>query len=300
MFEAFHQPGQKNILGTIVPAGQSGMADINQMIDILFNHPNTPPFVATRLIQRFVKSNPSPGYISRVATAFINNGSGVRGDLKAVIKAILLDTEARSAEGMLDPFAGKMREPMLRYTQICRSFPTTSDRNRYWNSSFDYLALTKQHVLGSPTVFNFYQPDFQPVGDIADAELVAPEFKLHNTSTAVGYINAANAWTIWNYLMYSWEGNQQNPDNAYLVTNELEAIFGYNSPLGINDVNKTEILINELDKVLTHGQLTDETREILRTSLNGLHWPWDNDWIWWRVRMAMYLIMISPDYVITK
>jgi hypothetical protein len=276
------------------------MTDIQQTVDFLFNHPNTPPLVAYRLIQRLVKSNPSPGYVSRVAGAFINNGQGVRGDMKAVIKAILLDPEARNGQYMDDETTGKMREPMLRYVHICRSLPTGSDRNRYWNSAYEYLDLTKQHVLASPTVFNFYNPDHQPSGDIADAGLVAPEFKLHNTATSVGYINAANAWAIWNYLMYSWEGSEGNPDAAYLLTNELEGIFSPVGPPTPNDPVKTELLINELDKVLTHGQLTDETRNILRNRLNTIYWPWNNDWIWWRVRMAIYLIMISPDYVITK
>ncbi|MBK9151625.1 MAG: DUF1800 domain-containing protein [Saprospiraceae bacterium] len=300
MFPAFHDNGPKNFMGFSIPAGQSGMTDIQQTVDFLFNHPNTPPFVAYRLIQRLVKSNPSPGYVSRVAGAFINNGQGVRGDMKAVIKAILLDPEARNGQYMDDETTGKMREPMLRYVHICRSLPTGSDRNRYWNSAYEYLDLTKQHVLASPTVFNFYNPDHQPAGDIADAGLVAPEFKLHNTATSVGYINAANAWAIWNYLMYSWEGSEGNPDAAYLLTNELEGIFSPVGPPTPNDPVKTELLINELDKVLTHGQLTDETRNILRNRLNTIYWPWNNDWIWWRVRMAIYLIMISPDYVITK
>lgn len=300
MFQNFHDTGPKSFMGFNIPAGQGGMTDIQQTVDFLFNHPNTPPFVSYRLIQRLVKSNPSPAYVSRVAAAFINNGQGVRGDMKAVIKAILLDPEARNASYMDDETTGKMREPLLRYLHICRALPTGSDRNRYWNSAYEYLNLTKQHVLASPTVFNFYNPDHEPAGDIADAGLVAPEFKLHNTSTAVGYINAANAWAIWNYLMYSWEGSQENPDAAFLLTNELEGIFNPVGPPTPNDQQKTEILINTLDKLLTHGQLTDETRSILRTRLNQLHWSWDNEWIWWRVRMAIYLIVISPDYVITK
>ena len=285
-----HEPGSKTMPdGTVIHFPNDGMAEIEAAVDWLFNHQNTAPFISYRLIQRLVKSNPSPAYVGRVASAFANNGNGVRGDLKAVIKAILLDEEARSAAGYLDEYAGKLREPMLRYTHLSRSMPTITDQGRYWNNGYEYLNDTRQHVMASPTVFNFYTPDFQPVGDIAAAGLVAPEFKLHNTATAITYINRTYAWTVWDYLMGSGQGTVTNPDNVHLKPTSIETLF-----------YDTEDLINELDMLLTHGQLSDETRQILRNALGPLYSATDAEYQFFRTRLAIHLIMISPDYNCTK
>ena len=143
--------------------------------------------------------------------------------------------------------------------------------------------------MASPTVFNFYLPDLEPVGEMDELNLAAPEFKLHNTATAVGYINSVHSWMFWNSLMYSWEGSNENPDGVRLVTNDLQAIC-----------DDTEVLINRLDKLLTHGQLTDQTRQLMRNALNPMYWNWDTEWRYWRTRLAMYLFMISPDYNCVK
>jgi uncharacterized protein (DUF1800 family) len=288
-----HEPGPKMMPdGTIINIPNDGMAEVNAAIDWLFNHESTPPFVSYRLIQRLVKSNPSPDYVSRVAGKFIDNGNGVRGDMKAVIKAILLDEEARSSEGYHDEFAGKLREPFLRYTHLAKALPTITDQGRYWNNGYGFLNATRQHVMAAPTVFNFYLPDFQPVGDIGAAGMVAPEFKIHNTATSIAYINELYGPTIWaSALMGSWESDdwENYPDGAYLVTTDLQNI-SYDS----------EELINELDMLLTHGQLSDETRQILRNTLNPLYWTWNNESPILRTRLALFLIMISPDYNCVK
>lgn len=293
MYPEFHQPGSKTFLGHTITGSSSytqttAMAEVQDAVNFLFNHPNTAPFVSLRLIQRLVKSNPSPGYVLRVAQKFANNGNGVRGDMKAVIKAILLDDEARNGTYMSSPSAGKLREPLIRYTQTGRALPTETDRDRYWNNGFSYLNSTGQQVLAAPTVFNFFPPDFQPVGDISDQNMVAPEFKIHNTSTSVGYINEVDTW-VWWALMWSWQGDENNPDNVRIQQNELAAL-----------ATDEERLINYLDMRLSHGQLTDQTRGILRTALNDLYWTWDNTWIRHRVRLATYLMLISPDYNVVK
>ncbi len=296
MYAWAHEPGSKTFLGHTIPGSSTytsatAMAEVDEAIDVLFNHPNTGPFVSYRLIQRLVTSNPSPAYLGRVAAKFGDNGSGVRGDMKAVLKAIFLDEEARSEEAYLNPYSGKLREPMLRYTHIARALPTDSHRDRYWNNGYNYLDATRQHVMASPSVFNFYGPDYQPVGDWSALNLVAPEFKIHNTATSVGYINSVHAWILWNSLMYSWEGSYpDDQDGVWLLLNELEAV-----------ANDSENLINELDKIFTHGQLSDETRQVMRDALNPIQTPWDEDspnGI--RVKLALYLMMISPDYNCTK
>ncbi|MBK8054700.1 MAG: DUF1800 domain-containing protein [Saprospiraceae bacterium] len=294
MFGWAHQSGSKSFLGHNIAGSSSytdatAMAEVDNAVTFLFNHPNTAPFVSYRLIQRLVKSNPSPAYIGRVSAIFANNGTGVRGDMKAILKAILLDPEASSLSAYSVPYASKLREPFTRYTHISRAFQTQSDKNRYWNNGFSYLNETRQHVMASPTVFNFYLPDFEPVGEMDELNLVAPEFKLHNTATAVGYINSVHAWMFWNSLMYSWEGSDENPDGVRLVTNDLQAIC-----------DDTEVLINRLDKLLTHGQLTDQTRQLMRNALNPMYWTWDTEWRYWRTRLALYLFMISPDYNCVK
>jgi uncharacterized protein (DUF1800 family) len=295
MFAWAHEPGPKTFLGHTIPGSTTytnatAMAEVDNAVDFLFNHPNTGPFVSYRLIQRLVTSNPSPEYVGRVAAKFADNGSGIRGDMKAVLKAILLDEEARSEEAYLNPYTGKLREPMLRYTHIARALPTDSHRDRYWNNGYSFLDETRQHVMASPSVFNFYAPDYQPVGDWSALDMVGPEFKIHNTATSIGYINSVHAWTFWNSLMYSWEGTETSPDGAWLLINELEAV-----------ANDTETLINELDKIFTHGQLSDETRQVMRNALNPMQTPWDQsspNGV--RVRLALYLIMVSPDYNCTK
>lgn len=296
MFAWAHEPGPKTFLGHTIPGSTTytnatAMAEVDNAVDFLFNHSNTGPFVSYRLIQRLVTSNPSPAYVGRVAAKFADNGSGVRGDMKAVLKAILLDEEARSEEAYLNPNSGKLREPLVRYTHIARALPTDSHRDRYWNNGYGYLDATRQHVMASPSVFNFYAPDYQPLGDWSALNLVGPEYKIHNTATAIGYINSVHGWTLWNSLMYSWEGSwPDDQDGVWLLLNELEAV-----------ANDTETLINEIDKIFTHGQLTDETRQIMRNALNPMQTPWEQaspNGV--RVKLALYLMMISPDYNCSK
>jgi uncharacterized protein (DUF1800 family) len=169
---------------------------LDTLLDALFLHPNTPPMVARQLIQRFTTSNPSPAYIERVARVFENNGSNVRGDLFATIKAILLDTEARADINLNSNF-GKLREPLLKLTALWRAFGGDQ------GSSGDYLVNTPeaallQRPLGAPSVFNFYEPDHIPSGELTTLGLYAPELqssaKPHRSLPAIfstrGYLPA--------------------------------------------------------------------------------------------------------------
>jgi uncharacterized protein (DUF1800 family) len=169
--------------------------NINASVDLLFNHPNTPPMVARTLIQRLVTANPSPAYIARVAQAFIDNGSGVRGDLRAVVRAIFFDIEARRpANDPAQPVDfGKPREPMLKMVQTWRNFgfvsgdtanlPSGQPSRRRWGPNNPQDAF-QQRPLGAPSVFNFYEPDYRQPGLIADRDLYSPEFQItHEVST---------------------------------------------------------------------------------------------------------------------
>jgi uncharacterized protein (DUF1800 family) len=288
MYQDFHETEEKIILKDhVIPANQAGMDDIDDLIDILFNHENVGPFLAYRLIQRLVKSNPSPAYVARVAEVFNDDGNGERGNMLEVVRAILLDEEARSCEALLDDVNGRLREPITKHTQLVKSIPHDSPFGRYWNAGYSFMETNKQLPMWAPTVFNFYLPDHLPLGDLAANDMVAPEFKLHDTQTATGYINTVNGWTIWNNLMHSWEGDYGD-ENIVLNTTELEAM-----------ASEPEVLMNELDIIFTHGQMSDETRGYIRDAVAGYPIEWDNA-AYYRARLAIYLVLISADYNIIK
>jgi uncharacterized protein (DUF1800 family) len=169
MFNTSHEPGVKNLLnGFVVPNRNpvDGIADIQDAITNLFNHPNIAPFVSKFLIQRLVTSNPSPSYITRVANVFVNNGQGVRGDMKSIIKAILLDPEAKSCNSGNEVDFGALREPFIRYVQINKAFDASTISGNYRNDMDYVYRFVQQKPLTSPSVFNFFQQDYQPIGSI--------------------------------------------------------------------------------------------------------------------------------------
>ncbi len=190
----FHSISAKNFLGVTIPAQTLSTADtqgdLKIALDTLFNHPNVGPFIGRQLIQRLVTSNPSPAYVARVAAAFNDNGSGQRGDLKAVWKAILLDPEARSV-GTANS-AGKLREPVIRLANFMRAFNAKSTSGRFTGigNTDDPATRLNQTVMSAPTVFNFYRPGYVPSSQpIADAGLVAPEFQIVHDVSVAGYMN---------------------------------------------------------------------------------------------------------------
>jgi uncharacterized protein (DUF1800 family) len=286
MYEDWHQQGEKYLLdGYVVPAGQTGDEDIENAVDNLFNHHNAGPFIGRLLIQRLVKSNPTPGYIARITAVFNDNGGGVRGDLKAVVRAILLDEEARTCDWMLDSYNGKLREPVLRYTHFAKAIGYDSPSGKLWNIGFNFHKGTAQFPLASPSVFNFFLPDFQPIGEIADAEMVAPEFQIFNSVTSIGYVNEVHAWAIWDNLWHAW-------------TEEDHDVFTDLSGFA-ESAKDTEVLINKMDMLLSNGQLSDYTREVIKDAVDGVAGQSEAS-LMNKVRLAAYLIMVSPDYAIFR
>lgn len=294
MKNAWHEPGPKTLLnGTVVPARNpiNGNADIQDALDNLFNHPNVGPFIGRLLIQRLVTSNPSPEYIGRVAAAFNNNGQGVRGDMKAVVRAILLDPEARDCALVYDPYRGMLREPITRWTHLCRAFNAFSQRGVYRNDMDDFYQNTFQRPLGSPSVFNFFSPDYVPIGPIDGAGLVAPEFQITNSVTIVGYANRLHSWIMnQNQVMeyrdiFSGEWN----NDKYVNLNLAEE-------MQLDDTADVDELLERLNLILFHGQMTWDTRDRIRAALVQV--PNSNFDI--RIRMGIFLSMISPDYLIFR
>jgi uncharacterized protein (DUF1800 family) len=248
---------------------------IESAIDLLFNHPNTATMVSRQLIQRLVTSNPSPAYIQRIATVFGNNGAGVRGDLRAVVQAILFDAEARrdpdSAQSDID--AGKPREPLLKMVQLWRSFgavsgDTAATGYRRWtryasicNSGNWPQCAFSQRPLGAPSVFNFYEPDYQVPGDIADLGLFSPEFQVINESSS---ILAAN--DIYNQLCsgrgtntnHNCHGPLRSPTpttHAYFPDAVLDALPGGNCGTTCSGAQDA-LLIEELNLRLFAGTMS--------------------------------------------
>lgn len=289
MYEQWHQPGEKYLLNNyVIPSGQSGMQDIEDTVDHLFNHQNVAPFIAKRLIQNLVKSNPTSQYISRISAVF-NNTNGVRGDMKAVIKAILLDDEARTCTWIESPEQGKLIEPMMRYFNVTRQIELDNQNNNNWNIGYSFYNATQQAPLAAPHVFNFFSPDYVPNTEFAEENLVGPEFKIHNSATSIAYVNEVNYWTTPQYfsVLNTWDLGLEDT-----VLDFTKLKYYARDP---------EVLINELDKLFTRGLLSEGTRQLILDAVTPLNE--DNstvDYRDYRVKMAVYLILISPDYAILK
>lgn len=299
MMDSWHESGEKHLLNNqTVAAGQTGIQDVNNAVDNLFNHPNVGPFMARALIQRLVKSNPTPSYIERVATVFNDNGQGERGDLGAVVKAILLDSEARDCSWLEDPYSGKLREPFVRSTHLLKAFNAYNNSNKLYGLGYIVDELFKQHVLGSPSVFNFFSPDFQPNGVIADADLVAPEFQLHTSTSSVNNLNFLYQSFVGKLYLYA---STKSSTTTIGIPEINPLLFDTNDSvrLDLTDelllINKPEELIDRLDILLTGGQLTAETKATIIESITPLA-PYSD----YLLRAALYFVMTSPDYNIRK
>jgi len=189
-YPAYHSTQAKSFLGVTIPAQAVAdpMASLKVALDTLAGHPNVAPFISKQLIQRLVSSNPSPAYVGAVAAVFNNNGAGVRGDLQAVVRAILTHPEAL----VLSISAGKVREPVLRLSAFLRAFPHISDTGWWRVGNTDSVAGSLgQTPLRAPSVFNFFRPGYVAPGGLgATAGLVAPEMQLLNETSAAGWVNA--------------------------------------------------------------------------------------------------------------
>ncbi len=297
-FETWHEQGPKTLLnGQVVPAGNTTMQDIDAAIDNLYNHPNVGPFIGRLLIQRLVKSNPTPAYIKRVAMIFNDNGSGVRGDMGAVIRAILTDSEALNCFWLEEPHHGKLKEPLIRYTQVLRAFNAYNQTDRLWNYGYVFDESVSQGVLTSPSVFNFYLPDFQPSGPIGSADLVGPEFQIHTSATSINYVNLVYLWFVSGWFgevatnasntvinAPGYELNELNPaDYLYLDTADEEAL-----------ASNPAALVDRIDLILTGGLFSTATKTSIVNAVTVV--PTMPE----RVKLALYLSFIAPDYAIEK
>lgn len=307
MFDEWHDLGAKNFLGLDLPArtptadGSAGLADVTAAVGHLANHPNVGPFLGRLLIQRLVTSNPSPGYIARVAAAFADNGQGVRGDMKSMIQAIFLDPEARDPARMEDPRFGRMREPLLRVVNLAYAFDARSPSGLHPLSNF-YMDHV-QEAYQSPSVFNFYLPTYSPPGLLAEAGLVAPEMQIINASSL---IRAANYFPGVADPIRSdlnrWGTGEADRTTRLQLRYEVAMIVGtalVDDPDPNVEGANPDALLRRLDLQLTGGMLRPEQFQILREALEGLRFPtWE--WHQERVRRAITLIVNSPDFTVLR
>ena len=276
-FTDHHDSGAKALLdGIVLPAGQTQAQDLQNGLDLLFNHQNTGPFVARRLIQRLVTSNPTPGYVARIAAVFANNGRAVRGDLKAVVQAILLDAEARTSTLAANANYGHEREPLIRLANLYRAFNASAGSNLTVVHNQDFIF--GQAPLYSPTVFNFFAPTYSAPGPIEQAGLLAPEFQITTDTTAITSANKLRS------AVYQ-QPSSSNPDALVLDFSSL-------TPLASNPT----ALVASLNNLLMAGQMSPQTQAIVVNAVTQIPAASTLE----RAQTAVHLLVTSPEFVIEK
>lgn len=266
--ESAHDTAAKILLnGTTLPAGQTAEADLAGALGNIFADKNVAPFVCKQLIQHLVASNPSPAYVGRVAAVFNDNGSGVRGDLKAVVRAILLDTEARAGDTDPTQDGGHLREPVLYLANVMRGLGyVNTDPNGFYETLSNYSGTLSQKPYGAGSVFNFFPPSYVIPGTAVNA----PEFSLENTASAILRLTLANS------LVY-------NGISGFKV--DLSAT----SALGLMASNPGN-LVDALGTIFMHGQMPANMRTAIVNHVSTLTDPGQ------RVRVATYLVITSSQY----
>ncbi|MCY7320100.1 MAG: DUF1800 domain-containing protein [Ramlibacter sp.] len=274
-----YESGSKSFLGVTIAAGTPAAAGLATALDTLFAHPNLPPFIGRQLIQRLVTSNPSGAYVARVAAVFADNGAGVRGDLKAVVRAILLDAEARDLSVASSASFGKLREPVVRFLNWARGFGAVSAADAWQvNDLSDPATRLGQSPMRSPTVFNFFRPGYVPPNSaIAAGALAAPEFQITTESSVAGYVNFMQ--------------------NAVSGVGIGDVRSGYPTLLPL--AADSRALLAELNLVLAANQLSPATLAMLAPALDSIAAETDTGKLN-RVRCALTLVLAAPEYIVQK
>ncbi len=294
------------------------VGDVRQALDKLAAHPNVAPFICKQLIQRLVTSNPSPAYVARVAQVFNTSG----GNLRLVVKAILLDDDARGADSLADPQFGKVREPVLRITALLRAFKHTSDsmsgalpaaaaagssRTRYYDIGItdDAGKSLGQTPLRSPSVFNFYRPGYvPPKSQTSTLGMVAPEMQIVSETSVAGYVNYvmnAVGSASWNGLG-TWKNYDSTGDGRIdTTTSRPDVHFDFSAEKALAD--KPGDLVDLISKRLLQGRMSSSLRSQIVDALGTITIPSNasadaarlN-----RVGAAIFLTMASPEFLVQK
>lgn len=280
-----HDFGRKVLLqGFVVPARAAtkgnSLRDVRDAIRHLFEHPNIGPFIGRQLIQFFVTDNPSPTYVQRVAAVFADNGSGVRGDLGAVVKAILLDEEARDPRfSDREPNFGRLKEPVIRTMAIGRVMGMKSQTNLRWWDWGDFYAESRQEPGYSPSVFNFYRPEYHAPGLPTQYQLDTPVFQITDSYSSIAFPNR-----IWRTLDegFSFYEYYRQPLN-----------MGPWRDLAAADSVR---LVDRMNLLFCAGRMTVGTRATILAAIRQLSPEQTAE----RVRVAAYLALVSPEGAVMK
>ena len=269
-----HDKGSKTILQypgaphSVLPANQDGAVDLDQALDNIFFHPSVGPFVARQLVQHLVTSNPSPAYVARVARVFADDGCGVRGNLAAVVKAILLDPEARGP-AKSDPAYGRLREPVLFVTNLCRTLGATSD------GVLAAQSTTMGQTLFNPaSVFSYFPPDYE-----IEAGVLGPEFGIQSSTTTIGRINFVTA------LVFNGIGRGTPTGGTSLDLSKWSSLAA-----------DPAALVSAVDRLLLHGTMTGEAARDVTIAVAAV--PATNALT--RVKTAISLVASSSAYQVAQ
>jgi uncharacterized protein (DUF1800 family) len=273
-FAAQHDTAQKALFGRTIAAGQTPERDLNDALDAIFNNPNVGPFIGRQLIQHLVTSNPSPAYVARVTAAFNNNGQGVRGDMRAVLRAILLDAEARGDVKTATDY-GKLREPVLLLTGVMRALNGTSDGVYLLGQS----SAMGQNVFQPPSVFNFYPPNYPAPGTTLDG----PPFKVMLTGTILNRSNFVDRVVF---------GANINPDSTVSGATGTRINL---QPLQTLAANPDQLL-DRLNLLFMHNTLSAQARQAILTAVTA--YPTTDPL--GRARQATYLVATSAQYQVEQ
>ena len=293
-YPSFHSTSSKTFLNVAIPASATAdpAGDLRIALDTLFNHPNVGPFIGKQLIQRLVTSNPSPAYVARVSAVFANNGRGVRGDMGAVMKAILTDPEARTASLANDPNYGKLREPMVRMTNWMRAFGATSTSGQWQIGSTSANTSLGQSTLTSPSVFNFFRPGYSPPNSrVGAAGLTAPEFQIVDEVSVAGYLNTMQT-TI-------------DAGIGATVNGARDVRATYSSEMTL--ARDPDALVDRMNLLLLNGQMSPTLKGRILEAVRSVAIPGGtatqaqvNAALLNRTKLAIYMAMASSEYMVQR
>jgi len=307
-FDNYHDFGAKMLFGDKpIPADKTPEQDVDAALDIIFAHPNLAPFISKQLIQRLVTSNPSSAYVTRVANVFNNNGEGVKGDMKAVVREIVLDDEAQNGYKNSPATFGKLREPLLKTSHLWRAFKGTGTPTKLENSAatpprlrfYGSGRLLGQRPYGSFSVFNFYRPDYQHPGELKNANMNSPEFQILTESMIMSKVTTLSNAIFWRDTPHEWlEPTIDGNWDAFSPRLHLDRERGLSK-------NPAELL-DHLNLLVMAGQMSQPMYELILNYLNNnkVDPTWGEEGqIWQRdtlVYEALFLVMASPEYAVQR
>lgn len=319
VFEEDHSQRAKSFLGLTIPAGTPGRRSITMALDHIMAHPNVGPFVGRQLIQRFTRSNPSSAYVDEVAMAFDSGrytlpdgsvvGEGRKGDLTAALAAVLFSAEAQGAYLTGDPGSGKLREPVLRFTQWARAFEVATAGVEYLPILYDTMEALEQHPFRSRSVFNFFRTGYVAPGTSSGSEgMTVPELQIVNASTIPGYLNfiaffsfAAAADCEDSEELREEFADYEYPFDESLACGSFVPNYDEERVLAQDPVR----LVQHLDLLLAHGELGTDTQAEIVATVQAIPVDFDDeeardDSLFMRVAIAVLMTMTAPEYLVQR